>query len=121
MAKKISDFLERHDGDNRQIVKAPAVVGEVIEIESAYFRKGENGKPYVSIYFHFANDVEKTPYVWNTSSAVVMDQIRQLLDKGAFDDGEPIQALVGKRKTKAGLWYYVLLDPEDEPLPGEEE
>jgi len=116
MAKKISDFLEREKRDNRQIVKAPAVIGEVIAIENAYFRKGDNDKPYVSVYFHFEKDVEKTPYVWNTSSEVIMDQIRQLKDRGAFDDGEPVLALVGKRKTKAGLWYYVLLDPEDEAV-----
>jgi len=120
MAKKISDYLERPKHDNRQIVKAPAVVGEVIAIENAYFRTGENGKPYVSIYFHFDKDVDKTPYVWNTSSSVVMDQIRQLKDAGAFNDDEPVLALVGKRKTKAGLWYYVLLDPEDEPITEEE-
>lgn len=28
MTKKISDFLEKPGGDNRQVVKAPAVPGE---------------------------------------------------------------------------------------------
>lgn len=118
MTKKISDFLEKPGEDNRQVVKAPAVVGEIIDIEEAHFRKGDNEKQYVSVYFTFAEDVERIPYVWNTSSGVIMDQVRKLKDAKAFD-GEPIRALVGKRQTKAGLWYYTLLDPEDTAVPGE--
>jgi len=120
VVKKISDFLEKEHRDDRTVVKSPAVIGEVIAIEDAHFRKGDNGKPYVSVYFYYYTDVEKTPYCWNTSSSVIMDQIRKLKDKRAFDDGEPVLALVGKRKNKAGLWYYTLLDPDDEPVSEEE-
>lgn len=112
MTKTISDYLVHVGEDNRQVVKAPAVVGEVINIEDVHFRHGDNDKLYVSVYFHFADDVDKTPYVWNTSSSVIIDQSRKLKDAGAFD-GEPVQALVGKRQTKAGLWYYTFLDPTD--------
>lgn len=111
MVKKISDFLEK-PLDNREIVKSGAVLGEVILIEDAHFRKGVEGQ-YVSIYFHFADDVEKKPYCWNTSSSVIMDQIRILKDKNAFD-GEPVAAKVVKRRNEKGLKYYVLVDPDEE-------
>lgn len=112
MVKKISDFLEK-PLDNREIVKSGAVLGEVILIEDAHFRKGIEGT-YVSIYFRFADDVEKKPYCWNTSSTVIMDQIRVLKDKGAFDDDEPVVAKVIKRRNEKGLKYYVLVDPDEE-------
>lgn len=113
--KKISDFLEKSDKDDRQVVKSIAVLGEVIAIEEFHERVGDSGKPYVSVYFHFPNDVEKTPYCWNTSSTVIMDQLRKLKEKGAFDDSEPVLAKVWKKKTKAGLVYYTLVDPEEDP------
>ncbi|MBO8173488.1 MAG: hypothetical protein H0Z33_16595 [Bacillaceae bacterium] len=119
--KKISDYLDSSERDGRQVVKSPAVIGEVIAIENAHFRKGSKEKPYVSVYFHFNDDVEETPYCWNTSSEVITDQIRRLKDAGAFVDDEPVMALVGKRRTKAGLWYYTLLDPDDEAIPAGDE
>lgn len=116
LVKKISDFLEKeqHYDDSRQVVKSPAVIGEVIAVEQVHFRKGEK-KPYASIYFYFADDVEKTPYCWNTSSEVIMDQVRKLKDAGAFEDGEPVLARVLKKRTKAGLKYYTLIDPDEDP------
>jgi len=112
VVKKISDYLEK-PMDNREIVKSGAVLGEVILIEDAHFRKGIEGQ-YVSIYFHFADDPDKTAYCWNTSSSVIMDQIRILKDKGAFDDDEPVTAKVIKRRNEKGLKYYVLVDPDEE-------
>jgi len=110
----ISTFLDEPELDNREIVKWEEVIGKVIIIEDAHFRKGTEGE-YISLYFYFAEDKNKLPKCWNTSSHVVMNQIKPLKTNNILSkDNYWIKAKVVQRTTEKGLTYFTLIDPTEE-------
>lgn len=100
--------------EERTKITTDELVGKTFGIERVFFTKDEEGKPFVSVHIVMKDG---TKHYWNTSSGVVMDQLSEADNNGAWiEEGRVVWAKLERRPSKKNpkKSYIILVDPEVE-------